>query len=99
VVWHFKYLESSHLIHSIITDWLAWKPGNGKDIRIGADPMVGAHSYLNCLGILFILLKLLGIEFLAQARNLEMDELSHTSWKKVETLGLEGELQRNGKTM
>jgi hypothetical protein len=29
----------------IITDWLAWKPGNGKDIRIGVDPMIGAHTY------------------------------------------------------
>jgi len=27
----------------IVTYWLAWKPGNGRDIRIGTDPMVGAH--------------------------------------------------------
>jgi hypothetical protein len=30
---------------TIITDWLVWKPGNGRDIRIGVDPMFGSHSY------------------------------------------------------
>lgn len=29
----------------IVTDWLAWKPGNGRDIKIETDPMVGAHRY------------------------------------------------------
>jgi hypothetical protein len=28
---------------SIITDWLAWKPGNGKDIRVCLDPLIGSH--------------------------------------------------------
>jgi hypothetical protein len=29
----------------IVIDWLAWKPGNGKDIRIGLDPLIGSHYY------------------------------------------------------
>jgi hypothetical protein len=29
----------------IITNWLAWKPRNGWDIRIGEDPMIGTQSY------------------------------------------------------
>jgi hypothetical protein len=28
-----------------VLEWLSWKPGNGKDIIIGIDPMVGAHRY------------------------------------------------------
>ena len=30
---------------SIITDWLVWKPGNGRDIGIGDDPMVRSHIF------------------------------------------------------
>jgi hypothetical protein len=29
---------------SILTYWLVWKPGNGRDIRIGVDPMVGSQT-------------------------------------------------------
>jgi hypothetical protein len=29
----------------IVTNWLAWNPGNGKEIRLGSDPMIGSHSY------------------------------------------------------
>ena len=31
--------------YNIVVDWLAWNPGNEKEIRIGSDPMVGAHKY------------------------------------------------------
>jgi hypothetical protein len=30
---------------SIITEWLAWKPGDGRAIRIGIYPLVGAHNF------------------------------------------------------
>jgi hypothetical protein len=52
---------------SIITDWLVWKPGNGRDIRIGVDPMVGSHTYFKLSRNLILALKAQGIEFLAQA--------------------------------
>jgi hypothetical protein len=29
---------------SIINDWLAWKPGDGRDVRIGIDPLVGGYN-------------------------------------------------------
>jgi hypothetical protein len=76
----------------IITDWLAWKPGDGKDIRIGTDLIVGAHSYYKLSRNLIHTVKLLGIKFLAQVRNLDMDELRHTSWKNYESLGLVGKM-------
>jgi hypothetical protein len=81
----------------IITNWLAWKPSDGKDIRIGTDPIVGSHSYYKLSRNLIHTLKLLGIEFLAQVRNLDMDELRHTSWKNVESLGLVGEISEEWK--
>ena len=35
------------LIHSftILGDWLVWRPGNGTQIRVGEDPLVGFPSY------------------------------------------------------
>jgi hypothetical protein len=76
---------------TIITDWLVWKPGNGRDIRIGADPMVGAHTYFKLSRNLILALKAQGVEYLAQAGIIDMEVTRHTNWKKVETLGLEGE--------
>jgi hypothetical protein len=70
---------------------LVWKPGNGRDIRIGADPMVGSHSYYKLSRNLILTLKAQGIEFLAQAGSSDLEVSNHTSWKKDETLGLEGE--------
>jgi hypothetical protein len=46
---------------TIITDWLVWKPGNGRDIRIGADPLVGSHTYFQLSRNLIFLLKAQGI--------------------------------------
>jgi hypothetical protein len=66
----------------IITDWLAWKPGNGKDIRIGVDPMKGAHSYYN----LVLALKAQGIEFLAQEGIQEGEHIMASRWKLAEDL-------------
>jgi hypothetical protein len=74
----------------IVTDWLAWKLGNGRDIRIGTDPMVGAHRYYKLSRNLLQTLKIKGIEFLAQAWNLDMEVPRNSNWKNVEFLGLEG---------
>jgi hypothetical protein len=45
----------------------------------------------NCQGISFLTLKAQGIEFLAQAGTIDLENTSHTSWKKDEILGLVGE--------
>lgn len=37
-----NYLLNSFLV---VKDWLAWKPMNGHNIRIGLDPMFGATSF------------------------------------------------------
>jgi len=50
---------------SIITYWLVWKPGNGRDIRIGDDPMVGSHTYYKLSRNIIFALKEQGIEFLS----------------------------------
>jgi hypothetical protein len=70
---------------------LVWKPGNGRDIRIGVDPLVGSHTYFKLSRNLILVLKAQGIEFLAQAGNLDLENTRHSRWKKAEDLGLEGE--------
>jgi len=76
---------------SIITDWLVWKSGNGRDIRIGTDPMVGSYTYYKLSRNLILKLKAQGIKFLAQARTSEVEDTTYTSWKKADSLGMEGE--------
>jgi len=40
---------------NILNEWLVWKPGDGRDVKIGFDPMVGSHNLIsiNSQGILF----------------------------------------------
>lgn len=76
---------------TIITDCLVCKPSNGRDIKIGADPMVGAHTYFKLSRNLILSLKAEGVEYFSQAGIIDMEDTSHKNWKKVETLGLEGE--------
>jgi len=78
---------------TIITDWLVWKPGNGRYIKIGADPMVGSHTYFQLSRNLIFLLKAQGLEFLAQVGTLDLESTRHTRWINAEALGLEGELK------
>jgi hypothetical protein len=76
---------------TIINDWLVWKPGDGRDIRIGIDPMVGSHTYYQLSRNLILLLKDLGLEFLAQVGTVDLENSRHTGWIKAEALGLEGD--------
>jgi hypothetical protein len=55
--------------------------------------MVGAHRYYKLSRNIIQTLNKQGIEFLAQTRNMDMEESRHTNWKKVESLGLEREQQ------
>ena len=68
-----------------------WKPGNGKDIRIGVDPLIGSHTYYKLSMNLIYVPKTQCIEFLAQAGTVNLENTSHTSWKKDAILGLVGE--------
>jgi hypothetical protein len=70
-----------------------WKPGSGRDIRIGVDPMVGSHSFYKLSENIFLLLKEQGIEFLANAGTNVHEGFSFTRWKKAESLGWEGVLK------
>ena len=70
-----------------------WKPGSGRDIRIGVDPMVGSHSFYKLSGNLIFSLNEQGIECLAHARTNVQEGFSFTRWKKAESLGWEGVLK------
>ena len=46
---------------TIITNWLVWKPGNGRYIGFGVDPLVGSHIYFKLSRNLILVLKAQGI--------------------------------------
>jgi len=73
---------------SIITSWLVWNPGNGWDIRIGVDIMIGSQSYYKLSKILISILQTQCIKFLAQAWIMDIKNTNSLSWIKAETLGL-----------
>jgi hypothetical protein len=75
----------------ILTEWLVWNPGNGRDIRIGADPMVGSQHYYKLSGNLITTLKQKGIISLANVEIADVENSFITRWKKVDLLGLVGE--------
>jgi hypothetical protein len=53
--------------------------------------MVGSHTYFKLSRNLIFALKAQGIEFLVEAGTFDLEDTSHTSWKKDDILGLEGE--------
>jgi len=68
---------------SIITYWLVWKPGSGRDIRIGSDPMAGSHTYYKLSKNLILNLKAQWIEFLTQVGTSEVEDINFTSLKRL----------------
>jgi hypothetical protein len=78
---------------NIINEWLVWKPGDGRDVRIGSDPMVGSHNFYQLSRNLISKLKDLGFEFLAQVGTVDLENSRQTGWIKAEVLGLEGDLK------
>jgi hypothetical protein len=78
-----KALTSS--LH-IITDWIAWKPGNGWDIRIGVDPLVGSQSYFKLSMNLLSVLHSKGLMFLAQVASNTSGRMNDFNWKSAEIL-------------
>jgi hypothetical protein len=75
---------------NIITDWLVWKPGSGRDIRIVVDPMVESHLFYKLSENIILLLKEQGVICLSHARTIAQEGITSTRWEKDKTLGLEG---------
>jgi hypothetical protein len=65
-------MESPYFFIIYLTDWLVWKPGNGRSIRIGADPMIGSQHYYKLSGNLISTLKEKGIVFLANVESVDL---------------------------
>jgi len=53
--------------------------------------MFGSQKYYKLSRNLIYALKAQGIKFLSQAGTIDLEDTSYLRWKKVETLGLEGE--------
>ena len=72
--------------------YIAWQVGNGKDIQIGVDPLIGnTHSFLLPEG-LRTYLEDLDISSLAQAHNSLPD--AHSYWYSADELLLDGEWKK-----
>jgi hypothetical protein len=71
----------------VISDWLAWKIGNGKTVRLGVDPIVGCHNFYKLSTNLTLALKEQGITYLAQAGEGFVEDTAHNSWKQAEISG------------
>jgi hypothetical protein len=65
--------------------------GNGWDIRIGVDPLIGAQSFYKLSMNLISTLHTKGIKLLAQVASPVNGVLNISSWKSAEMLGLAGE--------
>jgi hypothetical protein len=79
----------------VVSAWLVWKPGNGKAVRLGTDPMVGTYNFYKLSKQIIMALKDQGLHFLARAGVNIMEDVVHKRWLKHENLGLEGELKHD----
>ena len=68
---------------------LAWQVGNGEDIRIGIDPIIGTENLVVLPQDLREYLEDYGIVTLAQARNFSLGAKSY--WFTAEDLDLGGD--------
>jgi hypothetical protein len=75
----------------IFIDWLAWKPVNEWDIRIGEDLMIGTQSYFKLSKNFTSTMHSIGIKFLAQVGFLVTEDQKSSRWKNAETVGIVGE--------
>ena len=41
----------------VVKDWLAWKPGNGLEIQVGEDPIIGKSNLYILFGYLVVELR------------------------------------------
>jgi hypothetical protein len=67
-----------------------WKPWNGREFRIGVDPLVRSNSYYKLSRNLISTLKEKGIVFLANTGTVDRENTNITRWKRAEFLGLDG---------
>ena len=74
-----------------ITSQLGWKVGNGLNIRLGVDPIVGNNSLYLLPADLRDYLHDLGISTLAQAQNLDGCGSDRSNWYIASDLYLGGE--------
>jgi hypothetical protein len=72
----------------IVTDWLAWKPRNGRDIRVGLDLLIGSHYYYKLSESLVSTLHSKGIFNLYQVASLDTGFAHGFNWKTIELLDL-----------
>ena len=70
---------------------LAWKDGNGNDILLGVDPIIGTHNFYILPEELRSYLEDLDISTLSQAHNILPDAWSY--WYTADELGLGGSLK------
>ena len=91
-IWNYM-INSFH----VLNDWMVWKPGNGHQIKVGEDPLIGFESFYILSNGLVNFLHDKGIYFLVQvSRVLDNDSLLQ-NWQFATKLGLIGDYQEEWK--
>ena len=67
---------------------MGWRVGNGGDIHVGSDPIIGSNSYPYLQDDMIVYLQDYGITMLQHARNPSIDSASY--WLSSEDLDLGG---------
>ena len=71
--------------------WMGWSIGNGKDIKIGVDPIAGSSSVYILPEDLRLYLEDYDISSLADAHIIGTNYITQQYWLSAEELELEGD--------
>jgi hypothetical protein len=78
----------------LVGEWTVWKVGNGKNIRIGDDPWLGAGKDCKFLDLMFESLRNQNVDSLSDDRAIIPQPRGRTGWKSTNTLELSGGLAK-----
>lgn len=72
----------------VVSNWIAWWPGNGTKISIGKDPILGSKNLFKLSTNILNVLHDKGIFYLSQALDIREEHARGMIWKSTNTLNL-----------
>lgn len=80
-----------------MNEWIVWKLGNGYQIRVGEDPLIGSTSFHKLSNALVNFTHDKGIFYLTQTSRINGNDNLSLAWKYDIYLGLLGQMQEEWK--